>query len=411
MPTPTSPVQRTVAFTRRVVYRPGALTRRVVDGPVALPRAAFAAAAIAIGLFGLSGGAAHAFPKFAKAESKPCGYCHVNPAGGGERNYRGLFYKTNGLSFAGFDDAAEAKKAGVEVGPVTDPSPTSGAAPTEKALPPAPPVDPASIADLGEATFDNIPFVRIPAGTFRRGTTDAQRAALRAAGQWKPMQAVELPAREIRITKPFFLGKFEVTQAQWRRVMDDKAVDAGGKGRRKKQDVNPSSFKNPNQPVETVSWNEAQTFLNKMNEAAGGNARYRLPTEAEWEYACRAGSQDVFGMGPNKTPITAQTLPEYGWFSVNANNNPRVVGKQKANAWGLYDMHGNVWEWCQDGYSPTFYADSLATDPVYTGPSTERIFRGGCWFLDARALRAAVRGGNLPDFKSPYVGFRVVREL
>ena len=266
---------------------------------------------------------------------------------------------------------------------------------------PAPAVDPAAVPDFGEATFDGIAFVKIPAGTFTRGTTDAQRDALRAAGLWSALDAVEQPARTIRISRPFFLGKYEVTQAQWKRVMgDDRRAE-------------PSAFKGvPELPVESVTLSDIETFLGKLKSASPDKtARYRLPSEAEWEYACRAGSAEAFGMGADKTPITVATLPESAWFTVNADNKTHPVGTRKPNAWGLHDMHGNVWEWCRDGYAPTFYALSPDVDPVYEGPATERILRGGSWFLDARAQRAALRGGILPTAKSQYVGFRLVREL
>ena len=364
--------------------------------------------------------AAHAFAKYAKAEEKPCSYCHISPAGGGSRNYRGVFYQQNGLSFADFDDVAEAKKAGVEIGPAAAPPPKSLAAKTaaDTTPPPepaSPPVDLAAVRDFEPVTLDGIEFIKIPAGTFRRGTTDAQRAALEAAGLWTSQDAVEQPAREIRITKPFLLAKYETTQAQWRKVMagagppGKPGAKMQGKGAANKAD--PSSFKGDDRPVETVSWNEVQEFLSQLTKRSGGAARYRLPTEAEWEYACRAGSSNTFGMGADKTPITVQTLPDYAWLSGNANNETHPVGQRKPNAWGLYDMHGNVWEWCQDGFSPRFYATSPAADPVYTGPATERVLRGGSWFLEARSLRCAVRGGNLPEFKSQYAGFRIVREL
>ncbi len=175
--------------------------------------------------------------------------------------------------------------------------------------------------------------------------------------------------------------------------------------------ANPSSFKDPARPVETVSFDDVQNYINKLKEQSVGKGRYRLPSEAEWEYAARAGSAGLFGMGANQTPITPDNLRDYAWFTANAENKTQFVGKKAANAWGLHDMHGNVWEWCQDGYFPDFYASSPDADPVYTGPATERVLRGGCWFLDVRAQRVALRGGSLPDAKSQYVGFRLVREL
>lgn len=355
-------------------------------------------------LFVIAAPSAHAFKKFAEAEGKPCAYCHVNPAGGGPRNYRGLFYKVNGLSFKGFDDAAEAKKAGAEIGPAATPPPKSLAAAaaavsTPPALPPST-ANAAAVPDFGEANFGGVVFIKIPAGSYRRGTTDAQKKELEETGAWTPMNAVEQPAREVRITRPFFISKHEITQEQWARVM-------GSDPR-----TNPSAFKGPDLPVDSVSWNEAQAFKKTFAEKMNDGGRYRLPTEAEWEYAARAGGDGIYGLGADKQPITREKLPEYAWHSVNAQNKTQAVGKKKPNAWGLHDMLGNVWEWCEDAYLPDFYATGPATAPLAQSPeATERVFRGGCWFLDTRAQRASLRGGHLPTFKSQYVGLRLVREL
>jgi formylglycine-generating enzyme required for sulfatase activity len=210
------------------------------------------------------------------------------------------------------------------------------------------------------------------------------------------MDAVEQPARDVRITRPFLLSKTEVTQAQW------KALMGGG---------SPSAFKGDTLPVENVTWGDTQTFCQALHDLDAGG-KYRLPTEAEWEYAARAGSTDFYGMGADKSPISTANLQEYTWMNSNSGNKTQPVGTRRPNAWGFADMQGNVWEWCQDWYSPTAYSSLPAADPLFRSPAaTERVLRGGCWYLDARAQRVSLRGGNLPTYKSQYAGFRVARDL
>lgn len=266
-----------------------------------------------------------------------------------------------------------------------------------------PPPNLATLADFAEVELDGIVFIKIPAGTFVRGTTEPQREALQALGLWSPLFSVEQPAKEVRITRPFLLGKYEVTQAQWTAVMGPGQPNRPG---------NPSAFKGPNLPVETVNWTEAQAFCQKLSEQS--KAKYRLPTEAEWEYAARAGDNTPFGAGADKKPITRDTLDQYAWMNANSGNKTHPVGAKKPNAWGLYDMLGNVWEWCQDGYAPDAYAklpDRAENPSFWSDAVTERVLRGGCWFLDHRAQRVALRGGNLPTLRNAYMGFRLVREL
>jgi formylglycine-generating enzyme required for sulfatase activity len=145
-----------------------------------------------------------------------------------------------------------------------------------------------------------------------------------------------------------------------------------------------------------------------LGEKGGG--KYRLPTEAEWEYCARAGGTNSFGLGPDRDLVATNNLAEYAWYRGDAESKTHEVGKKKPNAWGLCDMHGNVWEWCQDWYAADYYAKAPATDPQNAEPSTERVMRGGSWFLDWPHLRAANRSGNGPAFKSQYVGFRLVRD-
>jgi formylglycine-generating enzyme required for sulfatase activity len=248
-------------------------------------------------------------------------------------------------------------------------------------------------ANFEVVTNDDIAFIQIPAGTFSMGTSEAQRASLVEQKAWTRFENCELPAHTVTISKPFLIGQFEITQKQWEAVM--------GK--------NPSAFKDENRPVDSVSWEEVQKFIEKLNEKNG--ARYRLPTEAEWEYCCRAGSTNLFGLCSTNVTIAPESLGDFAWFRKNSDNRTHPVGEKKPNAWGLYDMHGNVWEWCQDWYASDYYAKAPEKDPLNTVPTTEHVFRGGSWFLDWQNLRAAFRSGNLPGFKSQYVGFRLVRDL
>ena len=180
----------------------------------------------------------------------------------------------------------------------------------------------------------------------------------------------------MRITKPFYLGKYLVTQEQWEAVMGN----------------NPSRFKGPKNPVETVSWDDCQQFLDKLNAKVGvRGGKFQLPTEAQWEYACRAGSTTTYCFGDDESG-----LGEYAWYATNSGGRTHPVGEKKPNAWGLYDMHGNVWEWCQDWYDGSYYANSPTDDP--TGPTTgsSRVFRGGSWRERARGCRSALRVASCP---------------
>jgi formylglycine-generating enzyme required for sulfatase activity len=194
----------------------------------------------------------------------------------------------------------------------------------------------------------------------------------------------EKPAHKVTITKPFYLGKYEVTQEQWEKVMGS----------------NPCHFKGPKLPVEQVSWNDCQSFLAKLQEKSPGQ-KFALPTEAQWEYACRAGSTSDYCFGDGDA-----NLGEYAWYSSNAGNQTHPVGGKKPNAWGLYDMHGNVWEWCNDAYRP--YSTEAVSDP--TGASSgARVLRGGAWHISPGNLRSAGRDGAAPDFRDHYfIGLRCV---
>ena len=186
------------------------------------------------------------------------------------------------------------------------------------------------------------------------------------------------PQHQVTLTKGFWLGKYEVTQRQWQSVMGE----------------NPSKFRDPDRPVESVSWEDCNAFIRKLNAALGGVARF--PTEAEWEYACRAGSNSaVAGNG---------LLSDMAWYDANSGNETHPVGKNHPNAWGFYDMHGNVLEWCYDWFGKF---EAKATDPKGPAIGSFRVLRGGCWFFYARDCRSAYRLKRDPALRNAIFGFRL----
>jgi formylglycine-generating enzyme required for sulfatase activity len=216
----------------------------------------------------------------------------------------------------------------------------------------------------------------IPAGEFLMGSPESDKSAI----------PNEKPQHKVRITKPFYLGVTEVTQEQYEKVM--------GK--------NPSNFKGPANPVENMSWDDAVEFCKRLSAKEGKT--YRLPTEAEWEYACRAGTTTEYSFGDD-----AASLGEYAWFVGNSERETHPVGQKKPNAWGLRDMHGNANEWCQDWYGE--YSSDAVTDPPGDDGGSFRVGRGGSWSLPARLCRSAYRYGRAPGFRLYVLGFRVARSL
>ena len=189
----------------------------------------------------------------------------------------------------------------------------------------------------------------------------------------------------MRITKPFYLGKYLVTQEQWEDVMGS----------------NPATSRGRRSPVETVSWDDCQEFIRKLNARfphpgplPEGEGVFRLPTEAQWEYACRAGSTTRYCFGDDESG-----LGEYAWYDANSGGKTHPVGEKKPNAWGLYDMHGNVWEWCQDWYDGGYYAKSPTDDPTGPAAGSYRVIRGGSWFDPARGCRSADRDWCAPGYR------------
>jgi formylglycine-generating enzyme required for sulfatase activity len=209
----------------------------------------------------------------------------------------------------------------------------------------------------------------IPAGTFQMGSNSLEA------------QIDEQPVHTVQISKGFWIGKTEVTQGLWQAVMGS----------------NPSYFKSgDNYPVETVSWDDCQGFIAKLNQMVGGNA-FRLPTEAEWEYACRAGTTgDRYG-----------NIDAIAWYGENSDNTTHIVGQKQANAWGLFDTLGNVYEWCQDWYGA--YSAGYQTDP--TGPASGyyHVLRGGSYYYSDQIVRSAYRYFIDPSYSHGGLGLRLAR--
>jgi formylglycine-generating enzyme required for sulfatase activity len=268
-------------------------------------------------------------------------------------------------------------------------------------------------------------FVRVDPGQFLMGSPDSDKDA----------EDDEKPAHLVRITRPFYLGKHEVTVGQFRRFAkatlyrtQAEREEKGGWGwsdAKKRFEQHPSyTWRNPGfsqddqHPVVNVSWNDAVAFCDWLGKEDG--QVYRLPTEAEWEYACRAGSATRYSSGD-----AAETLKAAGnvaddtarrkyrdWFTISGSDgfvHTAPAGKFQSNRFGLHDMHGNVWEWCADPYAKDYYKGSPEADPPGPSQAADRVIRGGCWFGNPRYARSAERAGFAPDFRSPYLGFRVVR--
>ncbi len=236
----------------------------------------------------------------------------------------------------------------------------------------APAAPPTPQSRAGESrVFGGMEFAWVPAGEFQMGSTSA------AADD------DERPLTRVRISRGFWLGRHEVTQSEWQAVMG----------------TNPSRFSGCGScPVENVSWDDAQLFIGRLNARAGGS-RYRLPTEAEWEYAARAGTiGDRYG-----------NLDAIAWHGDNSGRRPQPAGRKAPNAWGLHDMLGNVWEWVQDWHG-SYPGGSLA-DPQGPVSGSYRVYRGGSWHagIGARGCRSSFRGGNPPGHRGNNVGFRLLR--
>ena len=236
------------------------------------------------------------------------------------------------------------------------------------------PGEPPREAEPGQVWDDPISGLRfcfIPPGSFTMGS---------APGAGDP-HGREHPAHPVTISQGFWMGTYEVTQAQWKAVMGS----------------NPSDFKGEQCPVEKVNWNDAQSYLASLG-SRNTHARYRLPTEAEWEYACRAGSRWWSYYG---------SLDAIAWHNENSGDRTHPVGQKQPNDWGLYDMSGNVWEWCEDTWHET-YAGAPVDGSAWMGGIPDRVIRGGSWKYDPTFCRSALRSYEDPDGRTNNYGFRVV---
>ena len=230
----------------------------------------------------------------------------------------------------------------------------------------------------------NLKLVKCPAGSFMMGSQKNELG-----------HGSDEILHKVTLSKPFYIGIYEVTQNQY------KAIEKN----------NPSFFKGDNKPVEQICWDDAKDFCKKLN------IRYKnllpkgyvfdLPTEAQWEYACRAGTTNALNNGKNLTIAdgTCPNLDEVAWYSKNSEKSSHIVGQKKPNAWGIYDMHGNVGEWCRDWCMD--YTDKELVDPFGITPDSSRVNRGGGWFDIPARCRSAFRCGDEPDIGYKYLGFRV----
>ncbi len=265
-----------------------------------------------------------------------------------------------------------------------------------------------SNADYVTTRVGQIKLKRIPAGTFLMGSPEDDTDA----------HSDEKPQHRVRIRKPFYLGVCEISQAQYQAAMGN----------------NPSQFSSywvgkdeidgqstDQYPVENVTWLDAVEFCNKLSEMEGlkpfyeinweavrvldwNGPGYRLPTEAEWEYACRANARTPlrYSFGDN-----AGSLGEFAWYSENSGSATHPVAEKRPNAFGLFDMHGNVWEWCWDCYREGYYEESTEEDPRWPAAASPRVIRGGSWSSGPRECRSAFRGGLVPAVRGSDLGFRV----
>jgi formylglycine-generating enzyme required for sulfatase activity len=253
-------------------------------------------------------------------------------------------------------------------------------APQAQTPPPAAAIPPQT--SQRELTLDcgngvSMKLALIPAGRFQMGSPSGESGRYNDEG----------PQHLVTISRPFYMGIYEVTQEQYRAVIGS----------------SPSHFSGSQNPVEQVSWNDATEFCRKLSQQTGRTVR--LPTEAEWEYACRAGTSTRFSFGDSDG-----SLDSYAWYSSNSGSQTHPVGQKQPNAWGLYDMHGNVWEWCSDWYADS-YANANNVDPQGPGSGTSRVLRGGGWGYYPSICRSAYRAGGVPDGRNDGLGFRVAVDL
>jgi len=229
--------------------------------------------------------------------------------------------------------------------------------------------------EVEERAILNLPeMVFVPGGTFKMGSKTG-------GSDKRPVHLVTL--------NDFYIGKYELTQAQWKAVMGD--------------DSHLNYFEGcPDCPVDRVSWYNAMDFIDKLNALTG--EKYRLPTEAEWEFAARGGTQSR-----SFKYSGSDSTAEVAWRNDNAENRTHPVGRKQSNESGIYDMSGNVWEWCSDWYSDSYYAISPTQNPTGPVKGSQRVIRGGSWFQDSFGLNTSDRKAMNPEWRLGFVGFRLCR--
>lgn len=224
--------------------------------------------------------------------------------------------------------------------------------------------------DLGNGI--KMEFVAIKDGNFMMGSLEEEG------------EEDETPRHNVSISKPFYIGEYEVTQAQWKEIMG----------------YNPSHFLGDDLPVDTVSWDECQMFVEKLSNLTG--YQVTLPTEAQWEYACRAGTTTHWFYGKSD-----ENAGDYGWIDINSNGTTHPVGTKLPNPWGIYDMYGNIQEWCLDWYAEP-YPNEEVIDPSGPDLGDSRVIRGGAWGDNSYYVRSGYRNANGVDGKTDGIGFRCV---
>lgn len=253
-------------------------------------------------------------------------------------------------------------------------------------------------APASQAAFINsigMQFVAIPAGSFLMGSGADDKEAF----------ANEKPQHRVTISRPFYMGKYEVTQAQWEAVMGSSPYTLARSNPFLGLPGMEARIRKPDNPA-TVSWNDAQEFVQRLNRKEG-QARYRLPTEAEWEYATRAGTTTRYSFGDDRAE-----LGRFAWYGENfQSGSSHKIGTKAPNPWGLYDVHGNVWEWVQDRYDAGYYASSPATDPQGPASGNGHVVRGGSWHETSTSWRSAMRKEYDADYRGISIGLRLVLEM
>ena len=238
----------------------------------------------------------------------------------------------------------------------------------------------APMSEFRECAHGCPTMVVVPAGSFIMGSPESEKKA----------DDNERPQHEVTLAKPFAIGKFDVTFAEWDACVEVGACRRVGWG--------------GDRPVIDVSWEDANLYAAWLSRVTG--KEYRLPTEAEWEYAARAGSKTRYFFGDDEAE-----LDRYAWYEENSGGETQPVGKKKANAFGLYDMYGNVWQWVEDCYKGSYEGAPLDGSALATGVCRRRVLRGGAWVNAPGALRAATRFGFEPVFRGNDIGFRLARTL